>query len=81
MKVKVRLFSIAKDICGFDERSFELSEGSSAGVVFDLLGEDQPKILQWKKSIRLAVNCEYVNDDHFLSEGDEVALIPPVSGG
>ncbi|HXG37433.1 MAG TPA: MoaD/ThiS family protein, partial [Bacteroidota bacterium] len=40
-----------------------------------------PKFEQWKSSLRLAVNLEYVNSDHPLQDGDEVAVIPPVSGG
>ncbi|MGB2868811.1 MAG: MoaD/ThiS family protein [Bacteroidota bacterium] len=81
MKVTVKLFSLAKDLAGFDEREFELTQPGVAADVVQRLIRENSRFLEWKNSLRLAVNCEYVNGDHLLKEGDEVAVIPPVSGG
>lgn len=81
MTVTVRLFSLAKDLAGFREKSVELPAGSMAKDVLEELKLQNPKFADWQSSIRLAVNQEYVSNDHPLREGDEVAVIPPVSGG
>lgn len=81
MKVTVRLFSLAKDMAGFDEREFEINHPGVAADVLPYLIRENERFRDWKNSLRLAVNCEYVSGDHPLKEGDEVAVIPPVSGG
>ncbi len=81
MKVTVRLFSVAKELAGFAEREVEMPETSSASDVWSMLGSVDPRLAGWRKAFRLAVNQEYVRDDHPLKDGDEVAVIPPVSGG
>ncbi len=81
LTVTVRLFSIAKDLGGFEDQKFHLLPGSKANDVMEELGRRNPRFNEWRGSIRLAVNHEYVTGDHALSDGDEVAVIPPVSGG
>lgn len=81
MTVRVRLFAILADIAGSREIEVALGEGAKASDLLDALGERYPKIDGLKSSLRVAVNQEYVGLDHPISAGDEVALIPPVSGG
>lgn len=81
MKITVRLFSVAKDIAGFDERQIDLAEQSQAADVLEFLKQHDAQFSKWRNSLRLAVNYEYVPNDHPLKNGDEVAVIPPVSGG
>ena len=81
MKIRLKLFSIAKDLAGFDERVLELPSGASASSVADHLTSLNPQFKSWQSSVRMAVNQEYVGQDHMLRENDEVAVIPPVSGG
>ncbi|MBF8249181.1 MAG: molybdopterin converting factor [Bacteroidetes bacterium] len=81
MKVRVKFFSIAKDLAGVDETVVEIPSGSSAETVLDQLITKNPRFVDWKPSLRLAVNQEYVGNGHLLRENDEVAVIPPVSGG
>jgi molybdopterin converting factor subunit 1 len=81
MQVTLKLFSIAKDLAGFEERSISLNEAARAEDVLGYLVTCNPRFEQWKSSLRLAVNLEYVKSDHPLRDGDEVAVIPPVSGG
>ena len=81
MKVRLKLFSIAKDLAGFDEREVELSASPNVAHVSALLISINPQFNAWSKSLRFAVNQEYVETTHTLRENDEVAVIPPVSGG
>ena len=81
MKIHVRLFSVARDLAGFESRTMDVEPPATAGSVLRHLAEIHPGFVQWKSSIRMAVNCEYVPETHRLNEGDEVAVIPPVSGG
>src|SRR5947199_1208844 len=74
MPVKVRLFAGLRERAGFSER--ELEGVSRVGDVWPALalGEEPPGLLY-------AVNREYADPQRELADGDEVALIPPVSGG
>lgn len=81
MKVRLRLFSVARDIAGFDEQMIDLPTGQDAGAALQVLLDHHPALKVWRSSLRLAVNCEYVDPSRALQEGDEVAVIPPVSGG
>jgi MoaE-MoaD fusion protein len=76
MRVTVRLFAGLREQAGTSERQLELPEGARLADVWAplALGEEPDGLLY-------AVNKEYAPPDRRLSEGDEVALIPPVSGG
>ena len=76
MRVTVRLFAGLRERAGTGMRELELPEGSRAGDVCPALELDERP-----GGLALAVNRRYVEDDEPLSDGDEVALIPPVSGG
>lgn len=80
MKINILSFGIAKDILGQRFLSWELKPGSDvAGLRSELLAAF-PR-LSALASLRFAVNSEYADDQAVLFPGDEVALIPPVSGG
>jgi molybdopterin converting factor subunit 1 len=81
MKITLKLFSVAKDLAGFEERDVLVGHEATAGEVLRYLATINPSFQRWRESLRLAVNLQYVNEDHLLREGDEVAVIPPVSGG
>ncbi len=81
MKITVKLFSVVKDIAGFEERQIDLAERAMAADVLVFLNRHNSQFSKWQNSLRLAVNYEYVSNDHPLNNGDEVAVIPPVSGG
>lgn len=77
MRVRVRLFAALRERAGASERELELPAGSRATDVWAALpelGTEPPGILY-------ALNREYVPPERELTEGDELALIPPVSGG
>jgi molybdopterin converting factor subunit 1 len=77
MRVVVKLFAGLRERAGTGERPLELPDGALASDVWPELGlgEEEPAGLLY------AVNREYAEPEHPLAEGDEVALIPPVSGG
>ena len=81
MKVHIRLFSVAKDLAGYESGTIDVESPATAGSVLRRLSEIHPGLAAWNKSLRMAVNCEYVHETHPLKDGDEVAVIPPVSGG
>ena len=76
MKVRVRLFAVLRERAGWGDREVELPEGAAVGDVWSALalGEEPAGLL-------FAVNRSYAAAMESLAAGDEVAVIPPVSGG
>ena len=81
MTIRVKYFAIARDLAGRAEQSIELSDGATAGDALATIVADAPKLSPHVGRMALAVNLEYVDRSHVLQDGDELALIPPVSGG
>lgn len=81
MQIRVLFFGLLKDICGHAEERLDLPEGSTAGAVFEHYAASFPSLRKMASSIVLARNHEFARTADPLSEGDEVALLPPVSGG
>jgi molybdopterin converting factor subunit 1 len=81
MKARVRFFARLAEAAGTRETEVELGEGLSVGDAFRLLCQRFPELADHADSVMYAVNAEYVPQDHPLQAGDELALIPPVSGG
>jgi molybdopterin converting factor subunit 1 len=82
MQVKVRLFAILRERAGADSVELELADGATATDAIDAVADRHGlgELLQ-RLPIAVAVNREYAEREHVLDDGDEVALIPPVSGG
>jgi molybdopterin converting factor subunit 1 len=80
MKYKINLFGITRDIVGNSAIEIEMSQPSEVQAVLGKLRSNFPK-LQEIKSLLVAVNSDYAEEDLLLNEKDEIALIPPVSGG
>jgi len=78
--ITVRFFGPARDAAGTDRAALTLDDGATVGEAAAVLAEKYPQ-LGSSLGIRLAVNRAYVALDHVLAEADEVAVIPPVSGG
>ena len=81
MRVTVKFFAILRDRAGISERILELPEGSTAEAATRLLLEIYPKLGEHLPKSALAVNRAYGPRDTVLHDEDELALIPPVSGG
>lgn len=79
--VNVLLFAQLRDGFGADELAASLPNGATGAGLLAWLSQRHPKLAGLLEVSRLAVNCEYVSVDHRLQAGDEVVVIPPVSGG
>ncbi|WP_242434593.1 MoaD/ThiS family protein [Hymenobacter amundsenii] len=80
MNLKIALFGIAREIVGQSTLDVAAPEGQSAQGLLLALHAQYPA-LAGLTSLAVAVNNEYAADDTLLHERDEIALIPPVSGG
>jgi len=80
MTITVRLFASLRERAGCSALTRKLAEGATAGDLMSALYADFPA-LQGSGRVAIAVNSEYTDAGHRLQDGDEVALIPPVSGG
>ncbi len=80
MKIKLIAYGIAKDILKTNSMDFELSERASIQDVKLSLVAQFPEF-EKLRSLKFAVNEDYQSDDFTLNAGDEVVIIPPVSGG
>jgi molybdopterin converting factor subunit 1 len=81
MRVKVLFFGMLKDIAGRSEEQVELPPGARLSGLFDRYAGEFPKLRELAGSIVMARNHEFSSLSTVLSEGDEVAFLPPVSGG
>lgn len=81
MKVKVRLFAGLADLVGARTVEVELHNGATVGDLREALARQYPAVAPFMATLVCAVNEEYVPSGQRVSEGDEIALIPPVSGG
>lgn len=80
-KINVLLFSVIRQVVGEDQLSVTFDgDYTGADLLNDLIDSHQA-ISEFKPVIRLAVNLEYRDEEVMLKDGDEVALITPVSGG
>lgn len=81
VRVRVLFFGQLKEIVGSAQDDAELAEGARVEDLFDRYGRQFPKLAEFRPSIAASVNQEYANWRSPLSAGDEVAFLPPVSGG
>ena len=81
IEVNVKLFAVAKEIAGVDSLSVQLDEGATVASILDYLVERNPEFARWRDHLRVAVNFEYVPVTSIVHQHDEIAVIPPVSGG
>lgn len=81
MTVKVLCFAQLRDRLGGSELSWTLPVGATGGELLRVLANAQPAVAGLLAVSRLAVNAAYASAETVLRDGDEVAVIPPVSGG
>jgi molybdopterin converting factor subunit 1 len=81
VEVEVRYFAMIREIVGRSADRRRVGEATTVGELFDDLIVEFPRLERIKPVTMLMVNQTYVGAGHALSDGDEVALIPPVSGG
>src|SRR5207249_556909 len=81
IQVRVLFFGMLKDIAGRAVDSLELVDGSTLRDLVEHYQQGLPKMREMSTSIAMAVNSEYAGLERELKTGDEVGLLPPVSGG
>jgi MoaE-MoaD fusion protein len=81
MRVRVLFFGQLKDIVGLAQDEADLSDGARVEDLFERYGRRFPKLAEFRPSIAASVNQQYADWRESLSAGDEVAFLPPVSGG
>lgn len=79
MRVRLLYFGVLREMCGGREAVLEVAEGAIVADVLNVYRKRMPAFA-WD-SIAVAVNQAYAKGSDVLKEGDEVALLPPVSGG
>ncbi|UCE85386.1 MAG: molybdenum cofactor biosynthesis protein MoaE [Deltaproteobacteria bacterium] len=81
MHVRVKLFGSVREATGRKELEVSLPEGARVAELRALLGRDHPIFERYGDRLRVSVNLEFAGEDRALADGDEVAFLPPVSGG
>jgi molybdopterin converting factor subunit 1 len=81
VRVTVRLFARLRDITGASELQREAAAGATVGEVWRGLVAEFPELAAYEKSMSSAVNADYARMNDAVRDGDEVAFLPPVSGG
>ena len=77
----VRLFARLRDITGAAELARDVAPGATIAAVWRELAGEFPELVPYERSISSAVNADYARMDDVVRDGDEIAFLPPVSGG
>ena len=81
MHVTIRLFARLREMAGASELTRQVPDGASARDAWDVLVAEFPAMADYTRAISCAVNEDYARLTAALKDGDEVAFLPPVSGG
>jgi sulfur-carrier protein len=81
MAVTVRLFARLREVTGTDELSRTVGADATVQDVWQDLARDWPALAPYATSLSCAVNAQYARMTTRVADGDEVAFLPPVSGG
>ena len=81
MRVTVRLFARLRDIAGASELPREVASGATIRTVWTQMAGEFPGFAAYERSMSSALNADYARMDAEVHDGDEIAFLPPVSGG
>jgi molybdopterin synthase catalytic subunit len=81
MRVRVRLFALQRELAGAREIALDLPAGATVEAGWQAIVDRHPVLAPGRPSMRFARNGDYADADDALADGDELAFIPPVSGG
>ncbi|BAB76052.1 MoaD/ThiS family protein [Anabaena sp. FACHB-709] len=79
--ITIKLFAVYQEAYGVPQLVWEFPNGTPVSAVCDRLIAERPELSQWRDITRFGINLIFVEPDTVLKNGDEVVLIPPVSGG
>jgi molybdopterin synthase sulfur carrier subunit len=81
INITVKLFAAYQEAYGVPELIMELPQSTPVVEVCDRLIRENPELGKWRNCTRFGINWRFVEPETLLEDGDEVVLIPPVSGG
>ena len=81
MRVTIRLFARLRDLAGSGELVRDVPHPATVQTVWRALISEMPALSEYERTMSVAVNADYSRMSSPVSEGDEVAFLPPVSGG
>ena len=81
MRVTVRLFARLRELAGADTLTVEVAEPATVAAVWQAAANVAPAIAPFERALSCAVNANFSRMSQSVSEGDDVAFLPPVSGG
>lgn len=81
MRVNVRLFARLRELAGAGELTRDVPAAANVQAVWDAVVADFPAMAPYQPSLSCAVNAEYARFTTAVQDGDEIAFLPPVSGG
>jgi sulfur-carrier protein len=81
MKIKIKAFASVREALGFDEKELTVSEGIAVKDVIRQIANSHRPAPGKDMTLLYSINEEYCRDDAALSDGDRLAIFPPVSGG
>lgn len=81
IQITVKLFAAYQDAFGVPELCWQVPAGTTVAGVRDRLIQEHPELESWRNLTQFGVNLSFVEGTQPLQDGDEVVMIPPVSGG
>lgn len=81
MRVTVRLFARLRDLAGTGELTRDVPAPATVQTIWGALVSELPALREYERAMSVAVNAEYARMGSTVHDGDEVAFLPPVSGG
>ena len=81
MKIRAQFYAQLRDLIGIRELEVDLSEGATVSELLEAIYAKQPALRSHDKSILIGAGVEFVDRNHKLKPGEEIAIMPPVQGG
>lgn len=81
LTITIKLFAAYQDAYGVSELVREFPPETPVAQVLEALLTEHPELSQWREVTRFGINLQFVDPQTLLQDGDEVVLVPPVSGG
>lgn len=81
IRVTIRLFARLREAAGASECACTVRDGATVGDVWRALANRYPAVAEYERVVSCAINADFARREAAVHEGDEVAFLPPVSGG
>jgi molybdopterin synthase sulfur carrier subunit len=81
MRITIRLFARLRELAGWSELAREVPADATVETAWQALAADYPALAPHRRFVSAAVNADFASFTTRLADGDEVAFLPPVSGG